>query len=129
MTQAVLADFKPMGSRLHHKPVLPLSGNHNHAPSAHTAAVVTFAADSERKNVITSLIFGYSGTTPLGSIKVEDGSGTTVFGPIPVAGQGTWQILFDPPLAGSTNTALIVTLADGGAAATGALYVNGYREN
>lgn len=129
MTQAVLADFKPMGSRLQHKPSLPLSANHNNAPSAHTAAVVTFDADTTRKNVITSLIFGYSGGTPVGSIKVEDGSGTTVFGPIPVAGQGTWQIKFDPPLAGSTNTALIVTLADGGSGVTGAVYANGYREN
>ncbi len=46
--------------------------------------------------------------------------------PIGVAGLGT--VNFDPPLQGTVNTALIVTLASGAGSVVGALYVNGWKQ-
>ncbi len=93
-----------------------------HAPAANTAAVVTYSADTNRQHVISGIAWSYSAAPTGGNLKVEDGSGNTVFSAdITAAGPGV--ILFPVPKAGRTNTALIVTLAAGGASVSGKVSV------
>lgn len=93
---------------------------------AGAAVAVTIAADVERAIVLSQIICGYSAAPAAGStLKVEDGSGTTVFN-LPV-GAGPYQIDFIPPRMGTKNTAMIVTLSAGGGAVVGDLNVNAYR--
>lgn len=101
---------------------------YNHAPTSNTAAVVTLDADSVRANTISTISYSYSGTPTNGTLKIEDGSGTTVFGPHAVAAAGLQQLNFDPPIHGSINAALIVTLAAGGSGVSGALTLNAWKE-
>jgi hypothetical protein len=89
-----------------------------HAPSSNTAAVLNYAAVSDRRHVLDGLQWSYSGTPTAGNLKVEDGAGTTVFS-LDVTAAGPGFIPFEPALAGRTNTALIVTLAAGGAGVSG----------
>ena len=87
--------------------------------AANTAVVLTYAAVSGRLNAIGQLIVSYSGTPTGGNVKVEDGAGNTVFQVDIVAGGPTIIPLDDDPILGSANTALIITLAAGGAGIVG----------
>lgn len=99
-----------------------------HAPAADTAAVVTIDADADRPNIITQIFYSYKGTPTGGTLKVEDVSGTTVWGPHHIVAGGPGQVDFFPPLANAAkNTAMIVTLAAGGGAVEGVLTVNAYK--
>lgn len=90
-----------------------------HLPSSNTAAVVTFAAaGSGVSNVIGGVAWSYSATPTAGNLKIEDGSGTTVFS-IDITSAGPGFIPFARPLRGATNTALIITLAAGGSGVSG----------
>lgn len=92
-----------------------------HTPAADTAAVVTLAAAGAGvSNVIRGIAWGYSEDPTDGSLKIEDGAGTTVFSvPITAAGPG-----FIPVFGkGSANTALVVTLAAGGGTCVGSVNV------
>lgn len=92
-----------------------------HTPAADTAAVVTLAAaGASVSNVIRGIAWGYSEAPTGGSLKIEDGAGTTVFYlPITAAGPG-----FIPVFGkGSANTALVVTLAAGGGTCVGSVNV------
>lgn len=92
-----------------------------HTPAANTAAVVTLtAAGAGVSNVIRGIAWGYSEAPTGGSLKIEDGAGTTVFSvPITAAGPG-----FIPVFGkGSANTALVVTLAAGGGTCVGSVNV------
>lgn len=102
---------------------LPFDATDLHAPAGNTAAVVTEAADASRPHVLAGIYCGYSATPTGGNIKVEDGSGNTVF-TLPLATAGPHLITFEPPRCGTKNTALIVTLAAGGGAVVGALNIN-----
>ena len=95
----------------------------NHAPADNTAAVVTYAAVAAKKHYIYGIYWAYdSDLTVVGTVKVEDVSGTTVFGPLPITASGPGFLPFDPPIVSSAvNTAMIVTLATGGAAVQGVL--------
>ena len=70
---------------------------------------------------MSGIAWGYSATPTAGSIKVEDGSGTVIFGPVPIttAGPGFFPFAFK----GSANAALIVTLAAGGSGVSGVVSV------
>jgi hypothetical protein len=99
-----------------------------HAPTSNTAAVVTYAASASAKHVIYGLAWSYTGSGTLagGNIKVEDVSGTTVF-TIDIDAKGNGSIVFPRPLRGAAiNTAMIVTLAAGGANVTGKVSVLGH---
>ena len=68
--------------------------------------------------MLDSIQWSYSGSPTSGNLKVEDGSGTTVFS-IDVTAAGPGFFAFAPALAGRANTALIVTLAAGGSGVSG----------
>jgi len=93
-----------------------------HAPAANTAAVVTYAAATDRGHVVTGVAWSYSAAPTGGNLKVEDGSGNTVFS-MDVTAAGAGVIVFPRPKRGTTDTAMIVTLAAGGASVSGKVSV------
>lgn len=95
------------------------------APAADTAAVVTYNAVADAQHVISGIAWGYNAVPTGGSLTVEDGAGTTVFS-MPITADGAGFIPFDPPKRGTINTALIITLAAGGASVTGTLSILGH---
>lgn len=96
-----------------------------HAPAANTAAIITYtAAGAGIAHAVSGIAWSYSAAPTGGNLKVEDGSGVTVFSAdITAAGPGF--IPFQAPLKGSTNTAMIITLAAGGSGVTGKVNVLG----
>lgn len=100
-----------------------------HTPATNTNAVVTYSAVSSQSHCISGVAFSYSGGTPTNAnLKIEDGSGNTVFS-VDVTSSGVGFIPFFPFLRGSVNTALIITLSAGGAGISGKLSVlNHWRE-
>jgi hypothetical protein len=98
-----------------------------HAPAAATAAVLTFAAVEGKRYVLRGVEWSYSATPTGGNIKVENGSGVTVFNAdVPAAGANS--IVFEPPIVGSPNTALVVTLASGAGSVVGKVNARPYTE-
>ena len=90
--------------------------------SSNAAATITYAVITGMQHTVHSLIVSYAGGTALGSIKIEDGAGTTVFfADIPAA--GLYVIPLSAPLAGSKGAAMVVTLAAGGSGVVGKLNV------
>ncbi len=107
---------------------IPAVAGDTAAPAANTAAVVTYPAVAAKNNgvvnmsnVIGKVVWSYNGTPTGGSLKIEDGSGNIVFGPHYITAGGPGDITFDSPKKGSADTALIVTLAAGGAGISGAV--------
>lgn len=107
-----------MDSDLRRRGYVRSSTGDTHAPASNTAAVLTYAAVAGRKHVLDALVWSYSGTPTGGNLKVEDGSGTTVFS-MDVTAAGAGFVEFHLPLSGRENTALIVTLAAGGSGVSG----------
>ncbi len=101
-----------------------------HAPAVNTAAVLNYAAGGPGvSHVLTGVAYSYLGGAPAGgNLKIEDGAGTIVFSQdIKLEGPGV--VAFPLPKKGTAATALIVTLAAGGAAVTGKLSaLNHYTE-
>lgn len=93
-----------------------------HAPASNTAAVITYAANEKNAHVIDGIVWSYSGDPTGGNLKVENGSGTVVFNMDITAG-GAGFIPFARPKKGSLNTAMIITLAAGGAGISGKVSV------
>lgn len=95
------------------------------APADNVAAVVTYAAVAGKKHYLYGIYWAYDTTlTVVGTLKVEDVAGIVVFGPLPVTAAGPGFMSFDPPIVSSAaNTAMIVTLATGGATVQGVLSV------
>lgn len=90
-----------------------------HVPSSNTAAVITYAAAGAGvSHVISGIAWSYSAAPTAGNLKVEDGSGTTVFS-IDITAAGPGFIPFAAPLKGTANTAMIITLAAGGSGVSG----------
>lgn len=102
---------------------IPSIAGDNAAPADNVAAVVTYAAVAGKKHYLYGIYWSYDTVlTVIGTIKVEDVSGTTVFGPLPIPSMGPDSYLFDLPIVSSAvNTAMIVTLATGGATVQGVL--------
>jgi hypothetical protein len=108
-------------------PELAFDATMRHAPASNTAATLTLAADASRRNILSQIHLSYSAAPAAGStIKVEDGAGTTVYEQYIAAG-GPQVISFSPPLAGTANTALVVTLAAGGTGISGEIYLSAYK--
>lgn len=96
-----------------------------HAPSSNTAAVITYAAGGAGvSHTISAIAWSYSAAPTAGNLKIEDGSGTTVFS-VDVTAAGPGFIPFARPLKGTANTAMIVTLAAGGSGVSGKANVIG----
>jgi hypothetical protein len=86
---------------------------------SNAAVVLTYAAaGASKNNCLGSLQWSYSGGAVTGSLKVEDGSGNTIFF-VDITATGPGTINFSPPKKGSANTALIITLGAGGTGVTG----------
>jgi hypothetical protein len=90
------------------------------------AAVVTLPADAARPYILADISFSYSAAPTGGSLKIEDGAGTTIWGPHPILLGGLQQVHFTQPLHGSRNKAMIITLAGGGGAIVAQLDVNAW---
>jgi hypothetical protein len=95
----------------------------NYATATNASAIVTYAAVAGQSNVISGIAFSYSGTPVGGSLTIADGA-TTVFS-IDVISGGAGFIPFNPPVRGTTNTALTITLSGGGAGVVGKVSVLG----
>lgn len=93
-----------------------------HLPASNTAAVVTYAADSAAAHIISGVVWSYSADPTGGNLKIENGSGTTVFS-MDISSGGAGFIPFAPFKKGSLNTAMIITLAAGGSGITGKLSI------
>jgi hypothetical protein len=90
-----------------------------HAPSSNAAAVVTYAAAGAGvAHAISGMAWSYDLDPTGGSLKIEDGAGSTVFH-VAVTSKGPGFFVFPQPKKGSANTALIITLAAGGSGVTG----------
>jgi hypothetical protein len=98
-----------------------------HAPAANTAAVVTYAAIAGLRHVVTGIAWSYVGGTPTGgNIKIEDVAGTVVFSlDIDKSGPGSFEFPI-PKKSAAVNTAMIITLAAGGAGITGKISVENH---
>lgn len=112
---------KILGSTPFFAPVLAATAD-VHAPAADTAAVVTYSAASGQKHIISGIAWSYNGAPTGGNLKIEDGSGVTVFD-MDITSAGAGIIEFPFPKAGSVNTAMIITLAAGGGTVVGTLSV------
>jgi hypothetical protein len=96
-----------------------------HAPEANTAAVVTYNAVAGRQHVISGVAWSYDTDPTGGNLQVEDGAGSTVFS-VDITSKGPGFIPFPDGKRGSVNTAMVVTLAAGGAGVTGKVSVLGH---
>jgi hypothetical protein len=98
-----------------------------HQPAANTAAVVTLTGVSGQRHVITQIDYSYSGTVTAGSLTVTncvDQTGAAASYVVAVAlTAGPIQLLFPEYLIGVEGAGMVVTLATGGAGATGTLNV------
>ncbi len=88
-----------------------------HVPAVNTAAVLTYAADVNQRHVIGQVTVSYDAAPTAGLLTITNG-GTTVFS-VAVTAAGPAPLVFEPPLMGSYNSALVITLAAAGAAVTG----------
>lgn len=99
-----------------------------HEPAAGIAAVVTKAAGGAGVcNVVGAVFWSYDGDPTAGSLTIEDGSGTTVF-KVDITSKGPGFLPFTPPMKGTADTAMIFTLAAGGAGINGVVSVHAWTE-
>lgn len=98
----------------------------DYVTTTHTACVVTIPAPPPGwSNVIGGVAWSYTGGTATGSLTIADGSGNTVLSLDCVSSTTQSAVYFDPPRCFSNNTITTITLADGGAGATGKLNILG----
>lgn len=97
-----------------------------HAPASNTAATLTKSAISGQYHVIRGVDVSYDTTPTGGGFTIQDVSGTTVY-TIAIPAAGVYQLRFPVPIRSAiVNTAMIFTLAAGGAGVTGKLNLLGY---
>lgn len=91
----------------------------HHEPAANTNAVATFAAAPSVAHEIVSIQCSYNATPTGGAVQVESPSGTVIWKMfLPAA--GAFSFTFNTrSLKGAEGAAMIVTVAAGGASATG----------
>jgi len=115
-------------SLVRNKPIKVAAGNF-HAPAVNVAAVVTLTAIAAKGHVLQQIVYSYHGAAPTGgNLIVENGVGTTVFN-IDITDAGEAFLELNPPIKGSKNTALVVTLAAAGASCTGKLNLGHYTDD
>ena len=94
-----------------------------HTPAANTAAVVTYGAAAGVRHAITGMAWSYSGGIPVGGRLTIADAGVVVFD-FDITDDGPGAIEFPrPKMNAAVNTALVVTLAAGGAGVTGKLNI------
>ena len=104
-------------------PIVGVAADVN-APAVNTAAVVTYGAAANAVHAITGVAWSYDGGIPVGgNLLIEDVAGTTVFS-IDITEEGPGFFIFpNPKRSAVVNTAMIITLAAGGAGITGKLSI------
>lgn len=91
-----------------------------HAPNADTAAVITLAAASGTRHVVDQVFGSYSGAPTGGGLTIASTvNGTAVTMAVAITAAGPFSFVFDPPLQGDDNTAVVLTLAAGAGAVVG----------
>ena len=108
-------------------PIKAAAGNF-HAPAVNIAAIVTLAAIANKGHVLQQIVYSYEGAPTGGNLIVEDGAGTTVFN-IDITAEGEAFLTLTPPIKGSKNTLMRVTLAAGGASSTGKVNLGHYTDD
>lgn len=94
-------------------------------PAANTAAVVTKVAVAATSHVITGVAWSYSAAPTNGRLTITD-AGNTVFD-IDITAAGWGSITFPvPKVSAAVNTAMVVTLAAGGAGISGKVNILNY---
>jgi len=92
------------------------------APAANTPAVVTYAGVVGAQHCISGVAWSYAGDDPTnGNLAVADGA-VTIF-TMDITTEGAGFVMFPSPKRGRVATAMVVTLAAGGAAVTGKVSV------
>ncbi len=91
------------------------------AAATHAAASIVYGAVTGLAHAIGGLAVSYSGTTPAGTLTIQDGS-TTVFS-IDLVGAGVTLLPFRSARVGTPGNSLTVTLSDGGAGVVGKVNV------
>ena len=96
------------------------------APAVNTAAVVTYTGDATKKHVITGIAWSYAGGTPVGgNLQITDGGAVVFTVDIDKSGPGGYE--FPRPKIGmATNSAMVITLAAGGAGVTGKISIENH---
>jgi hypothetical protein len=106
---------------VHEEPILD-SQNDVNAPAANTAAVVTYAAGAAGvQHCISGIAWSYSAAPTGGNLQITDGGNVAFSLDITAAGPGV--INFSPPKKATAASALVITLAAGGAAISGKLSI------
>ena len=97
-----------------------------HAPAVNTAAVVTYAGDATKKHAITGIAWSYAGGTPVGgNLQITDGGAVVFTVDIDKSGPGGYE--FPRPKMGmAINSAMVITLAAGGAGVTGKVSIENH---
>ncbi len=127
MASAPLIDHSGAKVNLNMAPSLSSFSSDLYAVSGGGAAcAVTADADAARPNILRQIHCSYSAAPTGGGVKVEDGSGTTVF-QMDITAAGEHVFDFPDPRAGTKNTAMIVTLLAPGGAVVGRLFADIYR--
>lgn len=88
-----------------------------HAPAANTAAIITLAATTGKQHMVLGVQWSYSVSPTGGRLTIVDGSTTIV--DLDISGSGPGGFSFSLP--GTTNTAMVITLASGTGSCVGKL--------
>src|SRR5947209_7971219 len=109
----------------HETPIAASTSDAN-LPASNTAAVITYAAGSAGvQHCLSGVAWSYSAAPTNGNLKIEDGSGNTIFS-VDITAAGPGFIPFNPPKKGTAATALIITLAAGGTGISGKINACGH---
>jgi hypothetical protein len=128
MTTAVrLSPIQTPRASMNFRFPIPNNGASNHGVSGAGAAVsVTLDADTNGGISLAQIFASYSAAPAAGAfVLVEDGAGGTVlFKQYMPTTAGNFT--FDPPISGTKNTAMVITLSAPGGAIVGLLDVNAF---
>ena len=98
-----------------------------HAPAAATAAVVTLSAPGAGvSNVLAGVYWSYDADPTGGGIVITD-DGNNRFS-VDITRGGPGFLPFDPPIKGTANKVVVVTLASGAGTVVGKVNVNAWTE-
>lgn len=89
------------------------------APAANTAAVATLAAVPGQSWALSKIIWSYNGTPTAGSLTIAWNSASIV---LYITSAGPGEFIFPEDFVLPLNTAVVITLAAGGAGVTGTVY-------
>lgn len=105
----------------------PVTGDMNHEPGDNAAAVITMAAPGAGLHwVISQLSWSYDDDPTGGSLAITD-AGTQVF-KVDITKGGPGKFEWRPAMRFSTNAAVVITLAAGGAGIAGIVNVHAWAE-